>query len=54
MNNEKLLLETVKKLNSSYAKRKYKVAYSLHIIANQLRDELGKEKVSLPNLESKF
>ena len=54
MTNSALLLETVKKLNSAYARKSYKSAYALHVIANTLRREMGVAEIRLHNLEARF
>ncbi len=51
---EKLLNQTSSKLNAAYAEKNYELAYTLLNISNELRQELGIEKLTLPSLESKF
>lgn len=41
-------------MNQALAKGNYKRAYKLYIFMNELREEEGLEKLTLPNLENRF
>lgn len=41
-------------MNQALAKGNHKRAYKLYIFMNELREEEGLEKLTLPNLEKRF
>lgn len=54
MTKQELLLKTAKSLNAAYAAKKFKKAYDLLVLSNNIRVELNEVPLTLPFLESMF